>query len=155
MNSDSHYVTLGVGDEIFAAPVENVREVLDLCPITRIPNMPPFMCGVIEVRGVGIPVVDLRLKLGLPAGAQTAHSRIVVLEVETAGRRIVLGALADRVYEVAALDEHDVEPPPEIGIPWDSGFIRGMARRKGAFVVILDLAAVFAADGVLALEEAV
>lgn len=141
------YVTVGIGDEVFAAPVENVREVLDVCPFTRIPNAPAFLRGMIDVRGKGVPVVDMRVKLGLEPAPVTPHTRIVVLEVPLAARSLVIGALTDRVYEVAELDEHEVEPPPDVGVRWNSSFLRGIGRRGDHFVIILDLATLFATDG--------
>lgn len=144
---DGQYVTIGIGDEIFAIAVACVREVLDLCPITRVPNMPDFLRGMIDVRGKAVPVLDMRLKFGLPPAAATAHTRIVVLEVPVAGRSLVMGALADRVYEVIDVADEGVEPPPDIGIGWRSDFLRGIGRRGEAFVLILDLERLFTAEG--------
>lgn len=146
---DAQYVTFGVGAEIFAAPVTQVREVLDLCPITRIPHAPPFMRGMISVRGKGIPVVDMRLKFGLPATEPTPHTRILVLEVAVAGRTLAIGALTDQVYEVTPLDSHEVEAPPEIGRSRHADFIRGLGRRNDAFVLLLDLDRLFSADDIV------
>ena len=146
MADDRQYVTLGVGGETFAAPVENVREVLDLCRITAVPNAPAFLKGMIDVRGRTVPVVDMRAKLGLPPGEATPHTRIVVLEMQTGGDTLVIGALTDQVFEVTSLDERDIEAPPEIGVRWRSEFIHGIGRRKGAFVIVLDLATLFATE---------
>ena len=76
------YLTFGLADEVFAVTVHQVREVLDLQPIARIANAPALLLGMIDVRGAGVPVIDLKGKLGIPArGGDTEHSRIVVLEV--------------------------------------------------------------------------
>lgn len=135
----AQYVTLGVGDEIFAVDVAQVREVLTVCPATRIPNAPSYMRGIIDVRGKSVPVIDMRARFGLPAAEDTHHTRIVVLEVEIAGRRRTVGALTDRVFEVATLEQDAIEPPPEVGERWGSEFIRGVAHRGDSFVVILDV----------------
>lgn len=150
---DTQYVTLGIGDEVFAVSVASVHEVLDVCPVTRLPNAPPSMRGMIDVRGHAVPVMDLRMKLGLPPVETTLHTRIVVVELEADDGPVVVGMLADRVFEVATLDPSDTEPPPHIGRRWTSDFIRGIGRRGDRFVIILDLRHVLAADDVAAARE--
>jgi purine-binding chemotaxis protein CheW len=134
----SQYVTLGIDKEVFAVPVDTVREILDMRPISWVPNAPPFMLGMIDVRGTGVPVIDLRIKLGLPPVPATENTRILVLEVPLGPRSSLLGLVADRVFEVAQLA--DQEPPPEVGVHWRSDYIKGIARRDGGFVIIFDLA---------------
>ena len=145
MSDLAQYVTLGIAQEIFAAPVERVQEILEMRQIARLPHAPAYLLGMIDLRGQGIPVVDLRLKLGLPAAEDTHATRIVVLRVTAAGREVVLGLKADRVFEVTVLDGGTLEPPPEIGVRWQSESIAGIGRRNGAFVTVLDLDQVFAA----------
>jgi purine-binding chemotaxis protein CheW len=140
------YVTIGIADEIFAAPVERVQEILEMRPVARLPHAPGYLLGMIDVRGQAIPVVDLRLKLGLPAAGDTLATRIIVLQVRAGGREVVLGLKADRVFEVTVLDGNALEPPPEIGVEWASQSIAGIGRRGGAFVTVLDLDHVFAAS---------
>ncbi|HLO78290.1 MAG TPA: chemotaxis protein CheW, partial [Magnetospirillum sp.] len=139
-------VTLGIGNEVFAVPVERVREILDLAPITHLPYAPPYLCGLVDVRGQGVAVVDLRLKLGLPGREPTAHTRILVLEHHMAGNELALGLLADRVFEVTALDAGPPITSPEIGRRWKSDYIDRIGRRGQNFVIVLDLAALFADD---------
>lgn len=152
MTIAGQYVTVGIGAEIFALDVAQVREVLDLCPFTRVPNMPEVVRGMIEVRGHGVPVIDMRRKFGLPAVEPDAHTRIVVLEVTVAGRPLVIGALTDRVYEVAEITADAVEAPPEIGVRWNSDILRGICRRGDAFVILLDLDRLFLSENALPLE---
>ncbi len=140
------YLTCGVGDETFAITVAQVREVLDLCPFSRVPNMPPWVRGMIDVRGKAVPVIDLRVKFGMLPAEATDRSRIVVLEVVVEGRPLVLGALTDRVYEVTTLDAGEIGPPPEIGTRWRSEIIRGIGRRNDQFVIVLNLNRVFTLD---------
>lgn len=145
MADNAQYVTLGVADELYAVPVERVREILQVQPVARMPNSPPFFLGMIDVRGEGVPVLDLRLKLGLCAGDDTHNTRIVVLQVTVEGRTLTLGLKTDRVFEVTVLDD-DLEPRPEIGSRWRSDCIAGLGRRNGAFVTVLDLNRLFAAS---------
>lgn len=142
------YVTLGIGREVFAVEVHRVREILDVPAIAQLPNAPAYLLGMIDVRGECVPVVDLRLKLGFPPAERTAHSRILVLEIPVGERRLVLGLLADRVFEVTPLDGGGVEAPPDIGVRWRSDYIRGIGRRGESFVVVFDLARLFSTDEV-------
>jgi purine-binding chemotaxis protein CheW len=146
LDEESQYLTCGAGDEVFALAIAQVREVLDLCPISKVPNMPAFVRGMIDVRGRTVPVIDLRLKFGMEAAEPTPSTRIMVLEVVIDSRPLVIGALTDRVIEVTALDAGEVEPPPEIGSRWRSEIIRGIGRRNGTFVIVLNLNKVFALD---------
>ncbi|HUI95540.1 MAG TPA: chemotaxis protein CheW [Xanthobacteraceae bacterium] len=139
-------VTLGIDREVFAVPVEAVQEILAMRPVFRIPDAPRYLRGLIDVRGQGVPVIDLRIKLGLPAAPETENTRILVLEVPVSGRRLILGLVADRVFEVAELDDGQVAPPPDVGTRWRSDYIRGIGRRNNTFVVVLDLPRLFSAE---------
>lgn len=138
------YVTLGIASELLAVPVERVREILELQTISRLPHAPDHLLGMIDVRGQGVPVVDLRLKLGFEPAPDTESTRVVVLNVSTGGREVTFGLKTDRVFEVTVLDGEELEPPPEIGVKWRSEFIAGIGRRKGSFVTVLDLGHLFA-----------
>lgn len=144
MSENSQYVTLGVGEERFAVPVERVREILQMQPIARMPNAPAYFLGMIDVRGQGVPVVDLRLKLGLKKGQDTENTRILVLQAMLDGRELTLGLKTDRVFEVTELDGNQLEPPPEIGACWRSDCITGIGRCNGLFVTVFDLSRLFA-----------
>ena len=152
MAENAQYVTLGVAEERFAVPVERVREILQVQPVARMPNAPPYFLGMIDVRGQGVPVVDLRLKLGLDGGQDTENTRIIVLQVVVDGRDLTLGLRTDRVFEVTVLDGDDLEPPPEIGTRWRSDCIAGVGRRNGAFVTVFDLSRLFAITEVAFME---
>ena len=150
----AQYVTLGVGDEVFAVEVTRVHEILDFGPVVRLPNAPAHVLGMIDVRRRAVPVIDLRVKLGLSPTVKTEHSRILVLDVDIGSRIVVLGLLSDRVYEVTDLSDHAVEPPPDIGMRWRSDYIRGVGRRGDSFVIIFDLSRLFSDDEVPLLSEA-
>ena len=152
---DGQFVTLGIDREVFAVPVETVVEILDMRPVFRIPETPAYFSGLIDVRGRGVPVIDLRVKLGLPATAATEHTRILVLEIPVGERQLALGLIADRVFEVVALELAQIQPPPDIGVAWRSDYIRGVGRRGDGFVVIFDLARLFSSDEVAVLGRSV
>lgn len=134
------FVTLGLGGEVFAVPVSLVREILDYAAPSAIPEGPSYLLGLTDVRGRGTPTLDLRMKLGLPPVPPGPATRILVVDIPVDGRTLSLGLVADRVIEVAAFAEAQIEDRPDIGVPWRSDYIRGVVRREGGFVVIFDLA---------------
>jgi purine-binding chemotaxis protein CheW len=147
------YLIFKLGDEQFAIPVARVREVLDLTEITRVPTAPPYMRGVVNVRGSAIPVVDLRSKFGLPGTADTVNTRIVVLELELDGEPVVVGGLADSVHEVLELDPAQIVEPPRIAMRWRADMIDGLGKRGDQFLIVLDVGRVFASDATLLAGE--
>jgi purine-binding chemotaxis protein CheW len=140
------YLTFRLGDELFATDVVHVREILDLCPVTKIPTAPPYLLGLVNVRGTAVPVVDLRAKFGLPRGVDTVQSRIVVLELPLDGEPTVVGGLADAVLEVLELDHEQLREAPRLAMRWRADMIRGIARKAEQFVIVLDLVQVLASD---------
>lgn len=147
MSASAQYLTLGVAGEVFAAPVDRVREILDMQPVARLPQAPANLIGMIDVRGQGIPVLDLRTTLGMPAVEDTMHTRIVVLSVTMSGTPRLLGLRTDRVFEVTVLDGDDLDPPPDFGAGWRGHCIAGIGRRHGGFVTVLDLDRLLAGAG--------
>jgi purine-binding chemotaxis protein CheW len=145
MTEAAQYVTLGIDREIFAVPVDAVQEILDMREVTHLPHAPAYLLGIIDVRGRSVPVIDLRLKLGLPSVPATTDTRILVLDVSIEDRAAVVGLVADQVFEVTGLDAAQVEAPPDIGVRWRSDYIAGVGRRREAFVIVFDVARLFAA----------
>jgi purine-binding chemotaxis protein CheW len=139
MSGPEQFITLGVGAEVFAIPIAHVQEILDLRPIARLPQAPHGLLGMTDLRGQSVAVVDLRALLGEPPGETGEGTRILVLELDLGGRRLRLGLMVDRVFEVTGLDDDRAEPPPDIGRPWASDCIRGVGRRAGGFVIVLDI----------------
>jgi purine-binding chemotaxis protein CheW len=150
----SQYMTFKLGNELFAINVARVREVLEVPQITRVPSAPAYMRGVVNVRGQAIPVVDLRLRFGLPPVADALTTRIIVLELELDGEATVLGGIADSVHEVIELEPDSINPPPRIAMRWRTEFIQGMGRRGDDFIIILDVNAVFSSEEAALVLEA-
>ena len=140
----AQYLTLGLADETFGISIRNVREILDMRPISRLPHAPHFLLGVIDVRGSGYPIVDLRLKLDLPSAPPTQATRIIILDVPVEGRVIGVGFVADCVFEVTDIDEATIEPVPSVGGRWKSDYLAGIGRKGDKFVIIFDLARLMA-----------
>jgi purine-binding chemotaxis protein CheW len=149
----AHYITFRLGDELFAIGVAQVREVLDMSVITRVPRAPAYMRGVVNVRGSAIPVVDLRLKFGLPGVTDSVNTRIVVLELNLDGETVVVGGIADSVHDVIELDPSQIEEAPRMAMRWRAELVQGMGRRGDEFVIILDIDKVFSLDDVAQLDS--
>jgi purine-binding chemotaxis protein CheW len=146
MTQTSQYVTIGIAGELLAMPVERVREILEFQSVARLPGAPSHLLGMIDVRGQSVPVIDLRLKLGFMPGEDDEDTRVIVLTADGGAGEIVIGVKVDRVFEVTALDEGALDPPPEAAAGWRSEFIEGLGRRNGAFVTVLDFGRVFGSD---------
>ena len=146
------YLTFKMADEIFAFDVAKVREILELIPITKVPQTPEFMRGVINLRGSVVPVIDLRLNFGMQCTENTVNTCIIVVEVNLNGEAIVLGVLADSVQEVVEMEPDLIEPPPRLGTKLKTEFIKGMGKVEDNFVMILDIDKVFSADELIDLQ---
>ena len=142
----NQYLTFTLGEEDFALDIGKVREVLDYTTITKVPGMPEFLRGVINLRGNVVPVIDLRYKLGMGTVKKTVDTCIVIVEIMINNERTHIGALADSVKEVIDLDTNQISPPPKLGIKINNEFIRGMGKRDEKFLMILDIDKVLTAD---------
>jgi purine-binding chemotaxis protein CheW len=142
-NGESKFVTFNLDAETYALPIGQVREVLEFTTVTKMPQTPPFVRGVINLRGNVLPVVDLRLKFGMKRTEKTLETRVIVVEVSVDGEATVLGALADSVKDVIDLPQAEIGPPPKIGTRLRTEFIKGIGRRDDDFIIILDIERVF------------
>jgi len=140
------YLTFGLGEEVFALETGAVREVIELVAVTRIPKTPPFMRGVINLRGHAVPVVDLRVKFDLPQVQDTVNTCIIIVDVEIDGEHCSMGAIVDSVREVFEMDSDQINPPPRMGLSVRTDFIKGMGKQDEEFIMILDIGKVFAAE---------
>jgi purine-binding chemotaxis protein CheW len=122
--------------------------------LVHVPDSPPFVAGLTEVRDKAVPVIDLRRKLGLPQAEITHQTRILVLEVPVEARTLLVGLVADRVIEVISLATAQIGPPPDTGSGRGSGYISGIARHADGFVIVFDLARLLSGDATLHLAAA-
>jgi purine-binding chemotaxis protein CheW len=140
-------LTLRLQDELFAVEAGSVREILDLVPITEVPNASPFVNGLINVRGRVVPLADLRVMFGMDRPEPDQDTRIVVMEVEIDGEPTVAGILADKVHDVTDIEAASIEEAPKVGMRWRPEFIRGIGKRDGGFIIIPDLGRIFETQG--------
>lgn len=146
-NVSGKFLTFGLGNESYGVSVLKVREIIRLMDITSVPQMPPYVRGVINLRGKVVPVVDLRLKFGLARAEATERTCIVVVQITTAaGANALTGFIVDAVEEVLNIAADDVEPTPDFGTALSTDYILGMAKIKNRVKTLLDI------DGVLTAE---
>ena len=137
-------LTIGLEGEIFALEAAYVREILDLVPITEVPNSEPFINGLINVRGKVVPLADLRLKFGMAQKPPTIDTRIVVIEVAIGDDSAIVGIRADKVYEITQIAATALEETPRIGMRWRPEYINCIGKRDEDFIVVLDIDRLFA-----------
>ncbi|HVI50204.1 MAG TPA: chemotaxis protein CheW [Candidatus Sulfotelmatobacter sp.] len=139
-------LTLGFGGEVFAIDANCVHEILDLTPITEVPGARSFVGSLINVRGKVVPLADLRLKFSMEQTPPTIDSRIVVIEIDLAEEPVIVGLLADKVYEVKNISEASIEETPDIGMRWRPDFIKGIGKSGSEFIIIPDIVRIFSAE---------
>ena len=146
------YLTFILNGELFALDISKVREVLDYTKITKVPQMPEFMLGVINLRGSVVPVIEMRTKFGMERVERTVNTCIVIVEITLEGDNVILGALVDSVQEVFDLEPDQIEPPPKIGMRLKTEFIKGMGKKEEKFIIILDIDRVFSTEELIILQ---
>lgn len=130
---EEQLVLFRLADEYYGLDIGCVREIIVWQPVTRVPRTPPFIEGVINLRGQIIPVIDLRRRFGLPETERDRSSRIVVVEIAS----VVTGLVVDAVSEVIRLPTSAIEPPSEV-LAVDAAFIRGIARTDQRLIILLN-----------------
>lgn len=151
--SSKQYVTFCLADELFGVEVNRTREILSVVAVTSVPQTPDYMLGVINLRGQVVPVVDMRLKLGLPASEESQDTCIIVVEVLVDDEPIVVGALADAVREVLEIRSDAIEPPPRLGTKLKTEFIKGMGKVDEQFLILLDIDKVFNSEEIALVQD--
>ncbi|MEO5330929.1 MAG: chemotaxis protein CheW [Magnetococcus sp. YQC-5] len=150
----TQFLTFYLDKEVFAIDISKIKEVLEFTTLTKIPRTPDFMCGVINLRGSVVPVVDMRLKFGMAKSERTVNTCIIIIDVIQDDGSTVIGAMADSVKEVMELDPSQIEPSPKIGTGLRTDFIRGMGKQHDHFVILLDTDRIFSAEELNLLQDA-
>lgn len=155
-NTTSAYLTFALGEEKFAIGVENVQEIVELDQVTKVPNAPPYMLGIINLRGRVLPLLDTRLKLGLPQTELTRKSRIIVLDLhDTEDKSFQIGTLVDVAKEVVELAPSDIQDAPEFESYNTHAPITGIVNRQGDITMVMDIARIFSTTDVVQLKDSV
>ncbi|HTE39704.1 MAG TPA: chemotaxis protein CheW [Steroidobacteraceae bacterium] len=138
--SGSHQVlTFTLGNETYGVDILRVQEIRGWAPVTRIPQSPPHVLGVLNLRGSIVPIVDLRMRFALERAAYTAVTVIIVLSVEGVNGRRDIGVVVDGVSDVVDIDRANVRPPPDLGGQVKTEFIRGLAAVGDQMTMLLDI----------------
>jgi purine-binding chemotaxis protein CheW len=141
------YLTFQLSDELFGLSISNVREILEVPVITKVPKTPDYMIGVVNLRGSVLPVLDMRLRFGLACNDKNFDTCIIVVEVDIEEEGIIAGILVDSVNEVFELESTQIEPPPKIGTRLKTDFIKGMGKHGDSFIILLDIDKIFSFEG--------
>ena len=151
VESREQYLAFTLGGETFAMDIRSIREVIQFGGITEVPLMPPFIRGVINLRGSVVPVIDLFVRFGRPASQVAHRTCIVILELTQGEATAELGVLVDNVSEVLSISASEVEPTPAFGSDIRAEFIAGVAKVGERFVILLDVNHVLSVDELAAL----
>ncbi len=145
------YITFRLGSEEFAIQVLQVREIVGIQEITAVPQTPHGVKGVINLRGKVIPVVDLRLRFGLEELEYSQRTCIIVVQIDGAGGRVLVGVIVDAVSEVLNLQATDIEDTPDFGTGVALPYLLGMAKVKGKVKILLDINAALSSQEIAGL----
>ncbi len=144
---EGKYLTFTMADEEYGIGILKVKEIIGLMPVTPVPRTPEYIKGVINLRGKVIPVIDLRLRFGMPQADYTERTCIIVVDVEASSGQLQMGIVVDAVSEVANIKGDEVEPTPSFGTDLDTEYILGIAKTESGVKILLDI------DKVLNQEE--
>ncbi len=147
------YLTFDLAEEEYGLEILRVREIIGMMEITPVPRTPDYVLGVINLRGKVIPVLDLRLKFGLPYKDPDDRTCVIVVEVMSEGSTVQMGIVVDRVNEVVDVKGGEVEPTPNFGVSLDTTFILGMAKVGSKVKILLDIDRVLTSSEVAALSS--
>jgi purine-binding chemotaxis protein CheW len=137
--STAQYLMFVLGSEMFAMDIRMVREIIQYGTLTPVPLMPPFVRGVLNLRGAVVPVIDLKARFGWSVAEVGKKTCVIIFDVIRNGERVELGLMVDAVSEVIDISSDDIELPPQFGSVIRRDFIQGLSKADGKFIVILDL----------------
>ncbi len=138
------HLTFKLAEEEYGLEILKVQEIIGMMNVTRVPKMPEFIRGVINLRGKVIPVLDLRLKFGMETRDDTERTCIIVVQLLNTGQEMTMGIIVDEVSEVLDIAAEQIEPPPSFGTAFDTDYILGMGKIEKKVVMMLDIEKVLA-----------
>jgi len=154
VTEQTQFLTFQLAEESYAVSILRVKEIIEYDTVTRVPNLPASIRGVINLRGAVVPVVDLAVRFGLRDCQVTKRTCVIIAEVEAGGERLVMGLMADAVSQVIDLPASDIEPPPAFGTRVRADFLEGLGKIGKKFVLILNLDRALSSSELLSVAEA-
>jgi len=152
-DKEGKYLTFALANEEYGLEILKVREIIGYIDVTALPQTPPYVKGVINLRGQVIPVIDLRAKFGMETSEVTDETCIIVVEITQSGRKFNTGIVVDRVQEVLDIDGQDIEEAPQFGASVNTDFILGMGKVGQSVKILLDINKVLACDALQGLAH--
>ena len=153
-DKEGKYLTFTLAEEEYGIGILKIKEIIGMLPITSVPQTPDFVKGVINLRGKVIPVMDLRLRFGMPSIDYTERTCIIVVEIAGSTGTILIGIVVDAVSEVLNIKGDDIEKTPTFGTKLNTDYILGMAKMEGSVKILLDIDRVLSNDELSLLSEA-
>ena len=153
MEENDQYLTFRLHGDLYAFGILNVKEILEYSNVTRVPMMPEFIQGVINLRGEVVPVINLARRFDMPAQAITKRTCVIIIEVVNDGQHQDLGVMVDMVSEVLDIPASDMRNTPGFGAQIRTDFIRNMGKLGEDFVIILDEDRVLSVDELAMVDE--
>jgi purine-binding chemotaxis protein CheW len=150
---DGKYLTFTLANEDYGIGILKIKEIIGMMPITSVPQTPSFVKGVINLRGKVIPVVDLRLKFGIPAIDYTERTCIIVVEITGQSGAVKIGIVVDAVSEVLNIKAEDIENTPAFGTRVNTDYILGMAKIGSSVKILLDIDKVLTTQDLVSLGD--
>ncbi|MBW2616531.1 MAG: purine-binding chemotaxis protein CheW [Deltaproteobacteria bacterium] len=146
VDKEGKYLTFSMANEEYGIGILEIKEIIGMMPITPVPQTPEFVKGVVNLRGKVIPVIDLRLRFGMPSIDYTERTCIIVVEMEEQGITVLIGIVVDAVSEVLNIKAGDIEQTPTFGTKLNIDYILGMAKMEGGVKILLDISRVLTQD---------
>jgi purine-binding chemotaxis protein CheW len=153
-DKEGKYLTFTLAAEEYGIGILKIKEIIGMLPITSVPQTPEFVKGVINLRGKVIPVMDLRLRCGMPPIDYTERTCIIVVEIAGQSGNILVGIVVDAVSEVLNIKAADIEKTPTFGTKLNTDYILGMAKMEGGVKILLDIDQVLSRDELSVMSEA-
>lgn len=153
-DKEGKYLTFTLAEEEYGIGILEIKEIIGMLPITSVPQTPDFVKGVINLRGKVIPVMDLRLRFGMPSIDYTERTCIIVVEIAGPSSTILVGIVVDAVSEVLNIKGDNIEKTPTFGTKLNTDYILGMAKIEGGVKILLDIDQVLSSDEPSLLSEA-
>lgn len=150
---EGKYLTFSMAKEEYGIGILKIKEIIGMMPVTMVPQTPPYVKGVINLRGKVIPVIDLRLRFGMEAMGYTDRTCIIVVEIQGESATVLIGIVVDSVSEVLNIKGDDIEDTPAFGTKLDTEYIFGMAKMEDGVKILLDIDKVLKADELRSLQK--